>query len=744
MNLTTVVELAGQVLFVLGLFWILGYPLQRLLRHVSTRRTWVLTPLLGLWAPLTAGWFKSALSTGGITGTYQLVLVVFGLISIGLLGWDLFRKAHSGDRAPFFTRNAVMQLAKRQRHHLTPTLVAVALFTVYVLLFHAVMSLSYPSPVTLRNYDAPFVSAVAESLRFLGFADPGHLQTLHTGSQAKIDVSGTFLALALPPTIANTDVWRLYAAIILSFWLLGAQQLALFIRRTTGARWSLAGIATVVGVSAPLSMYVFANGYLSQQIGIAVFLGQVTALSVLGNTRRERVGAILTAAVLGGVLWYVYAYLALVGPVLGLAIWFVRGRLVPSNAHGSRFVATTKHLLQRAVFALAIAVGTFVLSLAFALGRAKDALEQLVSFAGSTAGWTLPRMWPTDMFGFSSTFESFATGRSTWGIATTVVVLLLAAALFLMRSRVGRVFAVLIAFVITSHAYLNLQNPDSYQQWKWASAFTPLLVVASLLGMSHFVRRFKPWRIALPVGLSLALGMVGAVNNARMVEPDATLENKSSFIAPDIAALDNRPELSKLDCLNLHLSPWDTMWLTSFYPRVNTYPNSFYGYYVARRNANCPTLESTQNATKDDRVVARVPIVGQYQLVTAKPVHPGQIVHVDWWFENAPDDGNVGEDVFIVWRVTVTNTGDTPWRSAEDTQQHSVTLMMSSAGGAPFEIETWDDRQQLPKGTVVNPGDSYTFVGKSLSARGRQTQPQFDLLWENRELFEALTPGRVP
>lgn len=716
-NAVTITVFAFSTFGVFALLYVVGYPIRVFIERIANQHLWVASPLYGIWPILTVGWIASASDNPGVMPYYRVLAACSALLTLFLITRCVLRKGFAKGKAQLRHSRALQK----------GLWVASALFAFYVLIFHAYMSLPYVTPISIKNYDAPFVTAVSEFLRFYGFNDFGNLLTMHSGRRAQTDVTGTFLLLSYAPSVVGTDVWRLYAQTMLLSLMLGAYQLAILLRHIFGLRWKVVtGVAIIASVT-PITFFAFSNNYLSQFLGIALFYGFLTAFARLNKTGKSFIAVVTSTGLLGGSLWYVYPYLTVVSPILAACIVVLRNRFLKRNnlPEFRSFRFQIAHYI-RVLFGIALAIGTSVIAaLILATGRAPDGLNQLRVLQGAPAGWTLPRIWPYEMMGFSSTFLSIQTGRTFAGIASYVILITLT--LFAIRTRTGRMASLFIVFVLASHSLIEATNPGSYQQWKWASAFAPLLVAGVIAAVSTVVDKLTPTRIGHLIVTTIigALAIVIIFNDFRMVATSLNLNNQSSFIAPDLAALDQNNAFDELNCVNTKVSAWESMWFSGFHPKTKQNPGAFWNYYGIQSDINCWTLERLDNATDPEFIIEKRSLNSSYQLVKRRSTHQAQLRLTHW-------ENKQNSDLYE-WKVVATNTGDIAWHSRLDGKINSVSLF--AYGVAEEARSQWLLKQDLPSGIYVLPGESYEFTGSLRLPKETLMKPQFDLLYEDREPF---------
>lgn len=742
MSIWTIVVFLVQSLTVLGALFVLGYPFQQLARRLTRRdSTLVLTPLWGIYPLAQVSWTWSEVSDSGLHLVQPLTVALFACLS-ALIGWRKWRRC---------SRSAFMRSTKAAVA--IPAGLFVVAAAMWVIVYHPYFALHYVTPVTLGNYDIAAFAIGAEHLRIHGFADAGNIAGIRLGMVIRSDTFATFALDLLPATLLRRAVWLTSESTLFTGWVLIVAQLYVLIQRGFRKPKVAAALASLTAIATPLMWFVVGHGYMSQMFGTALFFGGLTVVLAMRLDRRGVVAASVQLGIISAALWLLYPFVAIVMPVLAFAI---------------RLGAVSMRRMFRFVALAAItAVAQWVISAVLALSRFPVGFDQAVGQGNAIAGWPLPAFYPQEILGFTSSFAKFSPDHR-WIGSVPIIAFLLVGTAMLWKRVTDRLVLMALAVGFGSYVAIYIRSGVSYQQWKWAAFMTPLLVASFALMLTGIVqwmaryakatdiRRLRLASVALVVPVLIS---TYAWNTYRMTDKSFSLDQKTSYVQPQLATAAGNETVESLPQLGLRINAWDEMWITSFFPKTTMYHFAFYNYYPVVRVRDVWMLERKDDATSVQRTVAEQNVDDLYRLVKRAPAGKAEVKVLDWSHETSLyATGN--------WKVAVKNTGTTTWVSPQDDPQHGFSLVTSLIGtqfqpGDRFGVESSRavrpkdaeapqfvindkfDVAELPKGVKVAPGQTHVFEGTFVNHRPGDFALQFDPSTADVGQFEMWGPETV-
>ena len=299
-------------------------------------------------------------------------------------------------------------------------------------------------------------------------------------------------------------------------------------------------------------------------------------------------------------LFFVYPQMAFLAMPVLLGVVFV-SRLSIGLSRASK--STTEALLLLAL--------SLVLSLLVIPTRVMDSITRLVKLGDVVAGWTLPAVTVQETFGLAKFPSSPPTPPQT--VATVrervtdilahpeqlprswLILLLLVGGLVVLH--LSRLFTLdsqtlvalsYIALPGASYVLFLARYGPGYQQWKWLSTWSPLIVAATLGLLVHVLERHvSKTRLGTEAVSVVAVTFVVLI--AALSGLGATaFPHRVSPALPAAAARDLPAELN-VDVTDSPTVYWDTMLVAFYLPRKHLYLNSP-SYYSPTSRREVPTL----------------------------------------------------------------------------------------------------------------------------------------------------------
>lgn len=700
MNLHTIAVFFVQSAVLLTALCIVGYPVARLVERFGGKSPLVVAvPLLGIFPLVQVGWLWSRFTDAGLDAVFPWVVLSFFVIDLVLVARNI--KHRRGFSLPI--------------HALA---IAAALGVAYLVIYHAFFALDYQTTATLKNYDAPHLAVLAEHLRIDGFAETGNVFGTALGPFAKSDTVGTFMIDALPAILLSRDVWMTTSSTLLVGWILLAMQLQKLFAFGFRIDPKLATAIAIVSAISPLTFYALGNTYMSQLFGGALLLGGLTVLLTFRNTKESMVSSGAQLALVCGGLWHIYPFVNLVVPILGLPIRLAKEK--------------RSEILRTLKVGVLLAIAAFISSCVLSIGRSSDGIAQAANQSSSRAGWDLPLFSPHEVLGFTSNFQYFASGRFVG--ALVVGVLILVSFVIARKAEAARIATATLLVGFASYGLIFLRSGVSYQQWKWASLISVLMVGAFIVLLIEAVKRFNK-TLLVSIGVTSLIGVVFFSNVWRLTSPQFNLNQKEAYISQQTVDLSANNFLASHPALALRVKTWDAMWVTSFLPSVKMHEFNFYGYYPVDRIADKDTwvLERLDDATPDSQLISSHPINDVYRAVIRKPAGSADVQILDTSHDSSSEQ--------VSWKVKVTNTGTKAWVSPADDSSAGMSLIASLVGSTRLINEELA-KQPLPQSTVVTPGESFIFEGSSTANTDSKFALQFDV-FESGHSYKLWQPSTL-
>jgi hypothetical protein len=545
------VDFFAASVFLLGAYAVIGAPVKLLLHYTGTTIGRVVTaPVIGMAMVVFASWYW-ALPQGALKPVPRILFVI-GLAA--LIAATIHR---------FVVKRASVRefLADRRRRDtaLLFGLCFLGMSATTLVNNTALFEQDHPTVLSLGNNDAPSYAFLAQHALDEGPKEDGAIVGYDAGLRQTGFSNGAYDVLAASASLTGEDVWKVMQPTMFITFVLGAFATALLLRAILEETNTLAiAIVCVTGFSVLYAIYLSSMWFFSQMIGIALVMTVTAAVfrAARSTTWPDRIGAAAVIALLLAAGLAVYPHMVIMGSVALLP--------VSAIAHDS-----FRTLVRRGLWTAAIFGAGALAAAAIAPGLVSDAIEITKELEGVEAGWSLPSIWPTEMFGFQT--DVYAS--QAWPTAAMSVLLLLAAIVAAVvgwrRGYGARVAPLLVAAAIIIGSYALVyyrEDGPTYRQWKWATFFVPLFVAATLMLLAFAVmsarKHTQTWH---QVGIGLLLVNMLVVVTFASGQGFPLRATGYPSVSRDEADLEHNPALKNIPALHLNTPPyWETMWLAYF------------------------------------------------------------------------------------------------------------------------------------------------------------------------------------
>jgi hypothetical protein len=574
-------EFFAAAVFLLAVFGVVGAPVKLLLHATGTTiGRAVSAPVIGLAMIVFASWYW-ATPHGGLKPVPRILFVIGALTIAGAVAHFLFVK-----------HGSVREFVADRRRRDTLLLAAICFFglaATTVVNDAGLFEVKSPTVLSLGNNDAASYALLGQHALDEGPRDPGAIVGFDTGVRQLGFSNGAYDVLAASGSVTGEDVWKVMQPTLFVVFVLGAFAMALLLRELfEETNLVVIGLSCVTGFSVLYVMYLSAQWFFAQMIGIALVMS-VTAIvfrAARASAWRDRIGAAALIALLLAAGLAVYPHMVIMGSVALLPVSAV--------AHDS-----VRSFVRRALYTAGIFGAGALLAAAIAPGLVQDAIDITRELEGVEAGWSLPSIYPTEMFGYQT--DVYA--PQAWPTVLMSALLLLAfvgACVLLWRRGYGqRALPALVAgaVVIVSYTIIfHKEGGPTYRQWKWATFFIPLFVAVVLVTLVVAIMSTTRWPdITRRVGYgALLTHMVVVISFASGVGFPLRANGYLS-VSLDEADLQHNPALKNIPALHVNTSPyWETMWIAYFLRNheLSLAPETYYPpatvpishYYIERND----------------------------------------------------------------------------------------------------------------------------------------------------------------
>jgi hypothetical protein len=601
LSLIKLVVLAGATLVPL---YALGVPLRMLLLGRRSRPDHIaVTPLLGLGVLQYVAFVWASHSDRGVR------LVLLAVPALGLL-------TVVGLAAAAAIRRGTLPRVSMPTWLPIGLVLFAATAGLFAFQHQAMFDRGHMTVISLGNNDIANYAPEADHIRSSGLDEQGAIAGFNLGSRARDDVFGAYSFLTLGSVVTGKPAWRLEMPAMLAALFLCVQAMYWMVRRfSTLGRLSACLIALAACITFA-SVYVEAQYFLSQVIGMAVAGGLLMlALEGVGasdwRTTLRSAGA---AACLGLCLMFTYPHMLFLSVPLLVGIAFLAALRMP---------LWSRHSLELVGRAAAMAAVAVVVPLVLSPSRFAESLHRTFALSESTAGWSLPLMSPAEAIGFQRHWNAgHAVGE--WLASAAVLVVPLLAALWLWRGRRGRAgpYVACLAVVAASYEVVYLRYGLSYSQWKWITFFQPLYIVAAAVPVAAALLALGRWRRVLrPAALALSI-LVPAALVAVDIHNDRVMAKYEFIVEQTVADLQPALRQRGIRALNINLKPfWETMWASYFATlagtrRISIQSQSYYKTTPATEEWTLRRADDGRPLMPGREAVALTPV---YQLVRDGP-----------------------------------------------------------------------------------------------------------------------------
>lgn len=562
----------------------LGYPTRRLMNGGRKDPTGVETMLVGAALATGVGWYWSSWSGAGVRALLPWMLAVnlVPFVVCVILSGRLPSPALALDPSTV-GRRVVLTCG------IAISLIA-AVLVVFSIHYQSVFREPESTPLSIGNNDVASYALSAQHLLDHGFDDPGPFVGHSIGTAVKRDITGAFLFLALTSTVSFTDVREIEMVALVFALYTCAAGVAGLIMRMACVPWAAALGISVVATASSTVYYSAYHVFTAQLLAMGTALVMIRVaidIAVVGHRRswNKSIPLVGLLAVLG--VWLVLDYphmTFLTMPVVVLfGIMWCLGNSISIRD------ATVSSLRVAALIVLGL-LGTALL----VPTRYVVALRIFDGIGTAVAGWPLGRLTFGQLLGLArfpnpptGTAVPLTNSKSAFVAAGSIGLVVTACCVVVVISIFQRIPAGdrrarllvhmgVLSLPIIMATFLYLHYGETYQGWKGAVYFQPLLPAAVLtlawVGVKWLLPRAGGWTMVV-----LRMGIVGSWFIATLSSDAPWRKTEEKFLKVDrdlreVALL----VTSSVPELNLNIggsSPfWDNMWAGYFLNDKVLYP----------------------------------------------------------------------------------------------------------------------------------------------------------------------------
>ena len=454
--------------------------------------------------------------------------------------------------------------------------------TLAIFLYYYSDSLSgpLPRPSSLGNNDLPYYALLSQHLLEGNFSDAGRITTGDLGTTARSDVTGVFMLVATAARLTNLSVATVLMPVLAFGVFLVILALSDLLRQTTNLSTVACVLAACAGCDGSMFFYGVGQGFVSQYYGMAAFF---TSLAIVAGVLRADVRppsflVVARLAVPQAVLLFFYPHMA----ILGTAV--LAGVLVCVELTRPAQVRTVAQRLRTSLPMPLLGLGV---ALVVCTSRSVVAIQRTLLLRNSTGGWNLGQVSVTQALGLAQFPTSAQAAPIPTGpipltpraviLAACALVVTTAILVRIRRSGLRHDQDVLVAWPVSillcagwSYAVFYAYYGYSYQQWKWALFFQPLIPTFAVAGLLWALKAVGEQATrAMPV--ALGSGVTAALVLTPLLAGGTTSRQHTTRVDDALVALSNRSDLShNTDVVAISAggpSPyWDTMWAAFYSP----------------------------------------------------------------------------------------------------------------------------------------------------------------------------------